>query len=170
MAFNRMSAALSVLISRNFSKIFLRARRTLKFSHSLGHERTSRDVRTTSGLPSTADTGWCIHVGIWLIVCQSTPYPSLASPLLLSRIHGLVGRIDHLLGRRADRQRHQAGAAADRKPRLAMGDAHRLDQLFQFARLGRRQRGPEIPQQHAEFVAGGVAVLVVDRLEAVEID
>jgi hypothetical protein len=41
MAFNRMSAALSVLISRNFSKIFLRARRTLKFSHSLGQKRTN---------------------------------------------------------------------------------------------------------------------------------
>src|ERR1019366_5028797 len=42
MAFNRMSAALSVLILRNFSKIFLRARQTLKFSHSLGHSRHSQ--------------------------------------------------------------------------------------------------------------------------------
>jgi hypothetical protein len=42
MTFNRMSAALSVLILRNFSKILLRARRTLKFSHSLGHSRHSQ--------------------------------------------------------------------------------------------------------------------------------
>jgi hypothetical protein len=35
-----MSAALSVLILRNFSKIFLRARRTLKFLHSLDPQRT----------------------------------------------------------------------------------------------------------------------------------
>src|SRR5450759_3152914 len=48
MAFNRMSAALSVLISRNFSKILLRARQTLKFSHSLGHYRTNHH-----GLKST---------------------------------------------------------------------------------------------------------------------
>jgi hypothetical protein len=37
MAFNRMSAALSVLMTRNFSKMFLRARRALEFSHGLGH-------------------------------------------------------------------------------------------------------------------------------------
>jgi len=32
-----MSAALSVLMTRNFSKMFLRARRALEFSHGLGH-------------------------------------------------------------------------------------------------------------------------------------
>src|ERR1019366_6814290 len=63
MAFNRMSAALSVLISRNFSKIFLRARRTLKFSHSLGHKRTWRQVRITSALLSISDVRRRTHVG-----------------------------------------------------------------------------------------------------------
>jgi len=36
MASKRMSAALSVLKTRNFSKMFLRARRALEFSHGLG--------------------------------------------------------------------------------------------------------------------------------------
>ena len=39
MASKRMSAALSVLKTRNFSKMFLRARRLLEFSHGLGHQR-----------------------------------------------------------------------------------------------------------------------------------
>ncbi len=38
--FNRMSAALSVLLTRNFSKMFLRARQALEFSHGLGQQRT----------------------------------------------------------------------------------------------------------------------------------
>src|SRR5665811_2089459 len=40
MSSNRMSAALSVLMTRNFSKIFLRARRALEFSHGLDPKRT----------------------------------------------------------------------------------------------------------------------------------
>src|SRR5665213_958178 len=50
MVSNRMSAVLSVLMTRNLSKMFLRPRRTLEFSHSLGHslptllELTSADV------------------------------------------------------------------------------------------------------------------------------
>jgi hypothetical protein len=40
MASNRMSAALSVLMARNFSKMFLCARQALEFSHGLGHEET----------------------------------------------------------------------------------------------------------------------------------
>jgi hypothetical protein len=42
MASNGMSAALSVLMMRNFSKNFLRSRRALEFSHGLGQKRTSR--------------------------------------------------------------------------------------------------------------------------------
>ena len=41
MASDRMSAALSILIARNFSKMFLRARRALEFSHGLGQQQTS---------------------------------------------------------------------------------------------------------------------------------
>jgi hypothetical protein len=37
MASNRISTALSVLMTRNFSKMLLRARRALEFSHGLGH-------------------------------------------------------------------------------------------------------------------------------------
>jgi hypothetical protein len=55
MAFNRMSAVLSVLISRNFSKIFLRARRTLKFSHSLGQKQKWRHCAEKSALTPIAD-------------------------------------------------------------------------------------------------------------------
>jgi len=40
MASNRMSAALSVLMARNFSKMFLRARRALEFSHGLCQKPT----------------------------------------------------------------------------------------------------------------------------------
>ena len=40
MTFNVMSAALSVLLMRNFSKIFLRAPRALEFSHGLDPQRT----------------------------------------------------------------------------------------------------------------------------------
>src|SRR6266496_3197925 len=40
MTFNVTSAALSVLLTRNFSKIFLRARRALEFSHGLDPNRT----------------------------------------------------------------------------------------------------------------------------------
>jgi hypothetical protein len=40
MASKRMSAALSVLKTRNFSKMFLRARRALEFSHGLDPKRT----------------------------------------------------------------------------------------------------------------------------------
>jgi len=39
MASNRMSAALSVLMARNFSKMFLRARQALEFSHGLDPKR-----------------------------------------------------------------------------------------------------------------------------------
>src|SRR5712672_1924851 len=39
MTSNRMSAAQSVLMARNFSKMFLRARRALEFSHSLDPNR-----------------------------------------------------------------------------------------------------------------------------------
>jgi hypothetical protein len=46
-----MPAALSVLKTRNFSKMFLRARRLLEFSHGLGHERRFRDLRGTSAYP-----------------------------------------------------------------------------------------------------------------------
>jgi hypothetical protein len=51
MASKRMPAALSVLKTRNFSKMFLRARRLLEFSHGLGHERRFRDLRGTSAYP-----------------------------------------------------------------------------------------------------------------------
>jgi hypothetical protein len=38
MTVNVMFAALSVLLTRDFSKIFLRARQALEFSHGLGHK------------------------------------------------------------------------------------------------------------------------------------
>ena len=40
MASDRMSAALSILIARNFSKMFLRAWQALEFSHGLDPDRT----------------------------------------------------------------------------------------------------------------------------------
>src|SRR5437660_1423660 len=46
-----MSAALSVLMTGNFFKTFLRARRTLEFSHGLGQERT------TDTLPNAHEKG-----------------------------------------------------------------------------------------------------------------
>src|ERR1039458_10417057 len=67
-----MSAALSVLISRNSSKIFLRARRTLKFSHSLGQKRPWRQVHAMSALPPIPDIRRRIHFVIWLAVYEST--------------------------------------------------------------------------------------------------
>src|SRR3981189_1698456 len=45
------------LMMRNFSNMFLRARRALEFSHSLGQKRSKRDVRVESALPQTADIG-----------------------------------------------------------------------------------------------------------------
>ena len=42
MTFNVMSAALSVLLMRNFSKIFLRAPRALEFSHGLDPQQSFR--------------------------------------------------------------------------------------------------------------------------------
>jgi hypothetical protein len=42
MTFSAMCAALSVLLTRNFSKIFLPARRALEFSHGLGQNATWR--------------------------------------------------------------------------------------------------------------------------------
>ena len=53
MASKRMCAALSVLMTRNFSKMFLRARRALEFSHGLGQSRRFRDVCDMSALPPT---------------------------------------------------------------------------------------------------------------------
>ena len=44
MASKRMSAALSVLKTRNFSNMFLRARRALEFSHGLDPERVISPV------------------------------------------------------------------------------------------------------------------------------
>jgi hypothetical protein len=51
MASKRMSAALSVLKTRNFSKMFLRARRLLEFSHGLGHSRRSDGQQGFAGCP-----------------------------------------------------------------------------------------------------------------------
>jgi hypothetical protein len=42
---NRMSAALSVLAPRIFCEMFLRAPQALEFSHGLGPNATSSDVR-----------------------------------------------------------------------------------------------------------------------------
>ena len=55
MASKRMSAALSVLKTRNFSKMFLRARRLLEFSHGLGHKQMPRHRLGKSALPLKAD-------------------------------------------------------------------------------------------------------------------
>src|SRR5712675_2083765 len=45
------------LMMRNFSNMFLRARRALEFSHGLGQSATSRFVRAESALASTPDIG-----------------------------------------------------------------------------------------------------------------
>jgi hypothetical protein len=55
-----MSAALSVLKTRNFSKMFLRARRLLEFSHGLGQTRSFGFVGSMSGLPESGH-GWAIY-------------------------------------------------------------------------------------------------------------
>ena len=49
MTFSAMCAALSALLTRNFSKIFLRARRALEFSHGLDPKRKRRDERRGYG-------------------------------------------------------------------------------------------------------------------------
>jgi hypothetical protein len=55
MASNRMSAALSVLMTRNFSKMFLRARRALEFSHGLGPSRHFAAAQQFGRIWSEAD-------------------------------------------------------------------------------------------------------------------
>jgi hypothetical protein len=60
MASKRMSAALSVLKTRNFSKMFLRARRLLEFSHGLGQTRSFGFVGSMSGLHESGP-GWAIY-------------------------------------------------------------------------------------------------------------
>ena len=65
MASDRMSAALSILIACNFSKMFLRARRALEFSHGLGHSlriggrRKSLRVRSCPKATPRQTLGFC---------------------------------------------------------------------------------------------------------------
>ena len=57
MTFNVMSAALSVLPTRDFSKIFLRARRALEFSHGVGQSRRGRLLPIVGRLPPHPESG-----------------------------------------------------------------------------------------------------------------
>jgi hypothetical protein len=55
MASKRMSAALSVLKTRNFSKMFLRARRLLEFSHGLDPDS---DIDPAEPFSKPTTQGW----------------------------------------------------------------------------------------------------------------
>jgi hypothetical protein len=56
-ASNRMSAAASVLMMRNISKMFLRARQALEFSHGLDPKQTL-DAGITFSTRVTSRMGW----------------------------------------------------------------------------------------------------------------
>src|SRR5438309_2297422 len=92
MAFNRMSAALSVLMTRNFSKMFLRARRVLEFSYGLDPEQTS-DWRG-----ACSSVAKCPAHPLTLLPAVVAPRRAIKSPMFTARGTVIAARPSRALG------------------------------------------------------------------------